>query len=178
MGEQSLWAYQHAKNVRSIADLARAFNLGARNLDRKIKEQNEIVGKKVVETAKEKFGYYQPSIGEFPSWKRLVHTTIAEKLEAGGAEDPLIGYYKPGHEPAYPKKLKDSITSHVDGLKVMIGTDNPLGDIHEYGAPAANIPPRPFLRPALWQNKEFIRTRMQLAWANTVALIARSIPPI
>ena len=42
-------------------------------------------------------------------------------------------------------------------------SNSDLGFIHEYGAPGANIPPRPFLRPGIESGKEAIAAKMQAA---------------
>jgi hypothetical protein len=167
--------HQYAKSFRSIAQLARAFDLAALGLEGEIQKQLRFVGVRIRDTAARKFGHYQPQIGEYPGWVALAPATVEAKARAGGAEDPLIGHYAKQPSNAWPVRLRNSIESHVEGLTVKIGSANPLAEIHEYGAPGRNIPPRPFLRPAVWENREYARDRMQVAWANTIRLIARYV---
>lgn len=63
----------------------------------------------------------------------------------------------------------DAHSAGVDAVRVALGgssqliTNAELGYIHEFGAPEANIPPRPFLEPGIRQSKEKIVARMEKA---------------
>jgi phage gpG-like protein len=71
-------------------------------------------------------------------WPPLSESTIEEEQRMGYPVDqPLL---RTG-------ALRDSIEAHVVGLHAEVGTNHPLGVIHEYGT--VTIPPRPFLQPAL-----------------------------
>lgn len=129
---------------------------------------------KVHATAISKFGHYQPPIGGFSAWKKLADSTIAQKERAGSGEDPLIGHYpkrkKKGSSKVrskpYPQSLRSSILMKVQGLTGFVGTNNPLGVYQEYGT--RHIPPRPFLRPALYQEQGFIKIQFRKAVAETL----------
>ena len=116
--------------------------------------------RRVRDTATKKFGKYQSAVGGFPAWAKLKPATIRRKAKAGGGEDPLIGHYLvKSRNRIHAMPLMSSISDYVTdgGWTGVVGTDDPIGKHHEYGAPKANIPPRPFLRPALFQEQAFIR---------------------
>ncbi len=115
---------------------------------------------KVRDTAVKKFGEYQPAVGPFPAWEQLKPATIKQKEKAGGGEDPLIGHYEHSQNNAWPAHLRNTIEIAVDGFQGAVGTRDPIGAHHEYGAPKKNIPPRPFLRPALFENLDEIHKEM------------------
>jgi len=124
---------------------------------------------KVRDDATKKFGTYQSAVGPYPAWENLKPATVASKVAAGGAEDPLIGHYPNGNGRTrrlkrttstgkkiyWPANLRNTIGIKVEGLNAAVGTDDPLGKFHEYGT--AHIPPRPFLRPALFENQEVVK---------------------
>ena len=125
------------------------------------------VGSEVRDTAMKKFGTYQPAVGPYNEWKQLADVTLRRKAKAGAPSDmPLIGYYLSTwkRKQVYGRPLRQSIEFYVDGWQVHIGTNNPLGDIHEHGR--GTVPPRPWLRPAAWQNQSYFVARMKQAWAN------------
>lgn len=123
----------------------------------------------VHKTAVEKFGHYQPSYGPFEAWAVLAPSTLRQKLKAGSSgDDPLIGHYPGKHKNrVYPTPLRQSISMQVDAasMTAQVGTNDPLGEWHEYGWSEFNVhyPPRPFLRPALYQNETWIRESMKEA---------------
>ena len=126
----------------------------------------------VHKTAIEKMGKYQPQIGPFEGWAALAASTVREKLQAGSAgDDPLIGHYPPGQKKSiYPTSLRQSITMEVAEMEAQVGTNDPVGEWQEFGTPT--IPPRPFLRPALYQNeekiKEIMKTTLGMALMRTL----------
>lgn len=136
----------------------------------------------VRDDAKKKFGKYQPAVGPFPAWENLAAGTIEQKSKAGGKEDPLIGHYRgKAHNKVWPAPLRNTIEIDCDGLTAFIGTADKLGSIHEYGCggssekhgPAGRqhnviIPPRPFLRPAMYENAERVRDEIALAIGETI----------
>lgn len=112
----------------------------------------------VKNTAAKKFGDYQPAYGPFEAWAALATKTVDEKIRHGAtSDDPLIGYYDEKGRKAYSIPLGKSIRTSIDRvmLSAQIGTNDPIGKYHEYGT--SRIPPRPFLRPALYQNEEMIK---------------------
>lgn len=117
----------------------------------------------VHKTAVEKFGEYQPQVGPYEPWALLTLETLHRKLDLGGASgpDPLIGHYEKGNS-VYPVPLRQSLSMKVEHLNGYVGTNDPIGEWQEFGTPKG-IPPRPFLRPALYQNEEWIKKTMEEA---------------
>ncbi len=165
-----------ARNVTTFADLAKRFATAPAKLEATVRRQLRAVGMRVRDTATEKFGIYQPSVGPYPAWDRLSPVTVRLKARAGGAEDPLIGHYPTGHRnTVWPAPLRTTIQSYVEDtgaftdMAVHVGTADPLGLYHEYGT--EDVPARPFLRPAAHQNEQFFLRRMAMAWQETAMLI-------
>ncbi|WP_088187545.1 hypothetical protein [Desulfosporosinus sp. FKA] len=121
----------------------------------------------VQKTAQEKFGEYQPAVGPYPAWNQLADSTIEQKAQAGGGEDPLIGHYpNSSGNKLYPTNLRQSLTIkiHESALAAEVGTNNPIGKWQEFGtADGERIPPRPFLRPALYENEDYIKKALKEA---------------
>jgi hypothetical protein len=133
---------------------------------------------KVRDTATKKFGILQPAVGPYPAWKMLTIDTVKEKArrEAPGLyADPLIGHYSgKSANKVWPAPLRTTIETHVDGWVATVGSRDPLAKWHEYGVTEAGknhditIPPRPFLRPALFEETDFIRSRLAFALGATI----------
>jgi HK97 gp10 family phage protein len=138
---------------------------------------------KVRDDATKKFGEYQPAEGPYPAWAQLKESTIKEKEKAGGGDDPLIGHYPSGtgnhkrmslknakdafkRTGKWPMPLRSSIGIETEGLTAAVGTDDPIGKYHEYGT--EHIPPRPFLRPALYENKDSIKNNVKEGIQNGI----------
>ena len=114
----------------------------------------------VQKTAQEKFGEYQPEIGPFPAWELLTIDTLHQKMDLAGSPgpDPLIGHYPEGERNELsPTSLRQAISIEIDeaNLTATVGTNDPIGKWQEFGTDRG-IPPRPFLRPALFENQDFI----------------------
>lgn len=150
---------------------------------------------RVVRTAQDKLGTYQPAVGEFPAWEKLKPESVRRKYSqknkkaaraylkkhgawgAGGNDDgPLVdnGF------------LSKAITSDDSDIKdgvmyigVMGGTvPNDKGSdpsvyaaTHEFGDTARNIPARPYLRPALYENQEQVAEDIGQAIAEEIETI-------
>lgn len=100
----------------------------------------------VEKTAKSEIGHYQPEVGPFQDWAPLADSTEAEKSRLGyPADAPLL------REGA----LRDSIEHEVHGNEAVIGSKSDIAAYQEFGT--ATIPPRPFIGPAAFRNKEKIR---------------------
>lgn len=96
--------------------------------------------------AKDKIGHYQGEAGPFPEWKPLADSTEDEKARLGYPSDaPLL---REGD-------LRDSIKHEVEGLEAVIGSQSPIAGYQEFGTD--HIPPRPFIGPAAFENKEKIQ---------------------
>lgn len=124
---------------------------------------------KVQATVKSKFGDYQGAVGPYPAWEPLKEETVKRKLKAGApGDDPLIGHYEgKSKNHVYPTSLRNSILVEVNGLTGQVGTNDPIGKYHEYGT--SRIPPRPFLRTALYQNEDFIKDQFREAVKKALA---------
>lgn len=137
-------------------------------------------GNLVVRTAKKKLGKYQQASAGYPSWPKLKPLTVRRKysknadaskrfikkhgswLNNGGNDDaPLVDT---GH-------LRQAITIDTSAIHdgiiyvgVATGEKNEQGSApgkyaaaHEFGYAKGNIPPRPFLRPAAYENIDNIQ---------------------
>lgn len=122
---------------------------------------------KVQSTAKSKFGTYQPGYGGFPAWSPLADSTIQQKARAGGGEDPLIGHYVYKSGGGAGGQLRGSILVKIGVMEATVGTNDPVGKYQEFGT-SRGIPPRPFLRPALYQNHGEIMTAFREALLATL----------
>ena len=64
-------------------------------------------------------------------------------------------------------------------MDAAVGTDDPIGEWQEYGTPEASpgtiIPPRPFLRPALYENQEKILENVAEALQEAMKKISRGV---
>jgi phage gpG-like protein len=147
----------------------------------------------VMGKAKQKLGTYQPASGGYPAWKLLSPLTVARKYtiksgqhkgflnkkgvelahQPGGwkvgstADGPLV---ESGH-------LRQAITTDDSDLShgVMYvgvaagspdqgkGSPGDYAAAHEFGYAPKNIPPRPYLRPALEESKEQIKEEVTKA---------------
>ena len=161
----------------TLTALAERFAAMPNKFEACVKLELKRVGMRVRDTAVRKFGTYQPASGPYDSWSALSPRTILEKQEAGAtSDDPLIGHYPPGKKNmVWPAPLRTTIESDVEGLRVNVGTADPLGEYHEYGTESEgggiHIPPRPFLRPAAFETEDYFRDRMKIAWEEAVKLL-------
>lgn len=121
---------------------------------------------KVQSTAKTKFGTYQPGVGGFPAWAPLAESTIKQKERAGGGEDPLIGHYVHKTGGRAGGQLRGSILVQIGVMEATVGTNDKIGTYQEFGT--SRIPPRPFLRPALYQNQSEIMMAFRKALLDTL----------
>jgi HK97 gp10 family phage protein len=93
--------------------------------------------------AKAKLGEYQDSAGPFNSWDELADFTKEDRVAKGFPEnEPLL---RTG-------ELRDSIAHEVIGLEAVIGSKDPIAEWQEFGTD--HIPPRPFIGPASFENKD------------------------
>lgn len=106
--------------------------------------------------AKEKIGHYQLAVGEFVEWTQLKDSTKADRVAKGyPADEPLL---RDG-------TLRDAIHTDVHRDHAFVGVESGLtpdgksdiGDIAVYlEMGTANMPPRPFLGPALYEQRDEI----------------------
>lgn len=154
------------KKISSLAELAAELDKHTFLLKANVQTAVAAGAVKVQATAKEKFGTYQPGIGGFPAWAPLADSTIQQKAKAGGAEDPLIGHYVGKTSGRPGGQLRNSVLVKVGPMEATIGTNDKIGEYQEFGT--SRIPPRPFLRPALYQEQGFIKTGFREAIINTL----------
>lgn len=101
---------------------------------------------KIIERdAKSQIGHYQPEVGQFQDWAPLADSTEAEKARLGyPADAPLL---REGD-------LRESIEHEVQGHEAVVGSKSEIAEYQEFGT--NTIPPRPFIGPAAFKNKEAI----------------------
>lgn len=106
----------------------------------------KIVANKIKKTAQNKIGHYQDQVGPFQDWAPLAQSTENEKERLGfNREEPLL---RTG-------ELRDSIECEVKFLEAVIGSKSDIAAYQEFGT--KYIPPRPFIGPAAYENKEKIK---------------------
>jgi HK97 gp10 family phage protein len=149
------------KQFRSLEDLARKLAEAPARVTLNVSEGILKTAVKVQGDAQKKFGTYQPAVGDFPAWTPLSEQTVAAKLKAGASgDDPLIGHSSSGKK-SKTTNLRGSILVHVEGLTGIVGTNDEVAEWQEFGT--KHIPPRPFLRPAVFENHAFLKEEMQRA---------------
>lgn len=95
--------------------------------------------------AKRQLGTYQPEAGPFAAWAPLAAATVADRIAKGFTpDDPLL---RDG-------TLRDSISRTVEGHEAAIGSTSDIAVYQELGT--EKIPPRPFLGPAAFNNREAV----------------------
>lgn len=171
-------------------------------------------GVQVAGTAKEKFGQYQPAVGEYPAWAPLKPESIRQKFLSNSkkfhisdsgkvrinmkraGQKYLEKYGRNAKVFGAGKQFQTSGTSD-DGplvatghLRAAIRTDDSdvsngyiyigvagkggkssVADYavaHEFGSAKQNIPPRPYLRPSVVENKDVIEEEIKRAIAQAI----------
>lgn len=106
----------------------------------------KVAVKLIEKTAKRKIGEYQKESGPFQDWAELAESTQEDRERKGyPTDEPLL---REGD-------LRDSIQSEVHILEGVVGSKSPIAAYQEYGTD--RIPPRPFIGPAAYENKEKIK---------------------
>lgn len=113
---------------------------------------------KIIENdAKRQLGVYQPEAGPFNAWSELADSTKNDRRSAGFPEDePLL---RTG-------ALRDSISREVHGTEAAVGSTSEIAVYQELGTD--KIPPRPFLGPAAFKNKDRIEAMLGRAVVNAL----------
>ena len=75
---------------------------------------------------------------EIEQWPDLAEATVEEKQRLGysGRISPTDPLYRTG-------ELRTSIGHAIDGNRVVLGSDDPIAEFHEFGT--SRMPPRPFI---------------------------------
>ncbi len=104
-----------------------------------------------VQEMKDQLGNYQQSRGDFQAWPPLQPETIATK--------------RTGDSPLYETGEMQAECQFFDmgPLKKLVGCTNHKAAWHEYGAPLANVPARPFVRPVVWLSVDDAKMGMRKA---------------
>lgn len=113
----------------------------------------EGLGRNVLVPAMEaKIGHYQRAVGEFPAWAPLADSTEDRKAAMGyPADAPLLA----------TGDLLAAFDSEVQGLELVAGSKDWKMPFHEFGT--RNMPPRPVVGPAAFENREAIRQALGAA---------------
>lgn len=105
----------------------------------------EKVAKIIERDAKDQIGHYQDAAGPFPAWAELADSTKADREHNGFPPDePLL---RTG-------ELRKSIQHEVSGSEAVVGSMLDIAAYQEFGT--ERIPPRPFIGPAAFKNKDKI----------------------
>lgn len=191
--------------MSDFKDLIRGLNKLPQAIQEGCEEGLKKAGITVIETAKEKLGEYQPSVGGYPAWAKLKPKSIRAKFlsksksfhvnennqvrinitNAGkkfltkyGTNAKVFGagkqFQASGTSDDSPLvdtgNLRAAITtddSDVSKGNIYIGVSGvPYGASHEFGDSSRNIPPRPYLRPSVVENKEEIEQQLKESISN------------
>jgi HK97 gp10 family phage protein len=127
-----------------------ALHLAAMELAVQIKAEKalEHTAELIEKTAKEELGHYQPAVGPFQAWPALAPGTLAHHAALGVGDSPLL----------VTGELYASIQHESSGNEAVIGSKMDIGAYQEFGTD--KIPPRPFMGPAAFVNKEKIERIM------------------
>ena len=167
------------KLIKAITNIEEVIQQGAQN---GLKQ----AGIRVMGTAKAKLGTYQPSVGEYPAWQTLKPQTVKRKYttKKGNIKKSGKEYFKKYGSLQPSGTADDSPLVNTGHLRAAITTDESqitqgniyigvvkgkaskkgkkasaiatYGAAQEYGSAKRNIPPRPYLRPSVVENKEEI----------------------
>jgi HK97 gp10 family phage protein len=96
--------------------------------------------------AKGRIGNYQDAVGPFPEWAELADSTEAEKERLG---------FPSGAPLERTGEMRDSIEREIVGLEGVVGSKDDIAEYQEFGTD--RIPPRPFIGPAAFANKDKIQ---------------------
>ncbi|MGS1028856.1 hypothetical protein [Burkholderia glumae] len=109
-------------------------------------------------TAKDEIGTYQGSVGPFNAWAQLAQSTQDERSRQG---------YSPNEPLLRTGDLRDSIEHETEQFQAVIGSKEDVAAYQELGT--KNIPPRPFLGPAVIRNSDQIAKILGAAVARGIA---------
>lgn len=127
----------------AFAEHLAVLSLGIARIEEKALEKCAVL---IEKDAKAQIGFYQPQVGPFQDWAPLADSTEAQKAKLGYALDaPLL---RKGD-------LRDSIEHEVENGVAVVGSKSDIAAYQEFGT--ATIPPRPFIGPAAFKNKENIQ---------------------
>lgn len=129
-------------------------------IERAQREGLEAAGEMLEHSARELIGQ------EYPEWPPLSPRTIAEKQRLGfygqvSSSDPLL---RTG-------ALRDSIKHSVEDDEVILGSDDPFAEFHEFGTELE--PPRPFIGTTMFREGH---DAAKLVWRHVMgAFVGRRV---
>jgi HK97 gp10 family phage protein len=135
-----------SKQLTSLGDLAKALTLGAVAAMVSAERGLAKAAQLVQEDAKDRIGHYQGAVGPFPDWAPLADATEADKAAKG---------YPLGAPLLREGDLRDSIVTETNITEAVIGSKMDIAAYQEFGT--TRIPPRPFLGPAAFENRDKIQ---------------------
>lgn len=129
-------------------------------MERELTVVVEAIAKFGGEVARRYIGHEQPSFSlaqpmpvYFPAWEPLAQSTIDDKT--------TLGFGPPDYQPLYRTgQMEQSISGAAVGLVGAVGSTDPVAVYHEFGAPQANLPPRPFLARAVAEIQPLLHRRI------------------
>jgi hypothetical protein len=115
------------------------------------------VAKLIADDARKRIGEYHSAVGPFPGWASLAESTMDERERLGYSRDEPL--HRRGDLRDAIMELPSEESAIVAVPSKMVATENGrrqvdiaiIAEAQEHGT--ATIPPRPFLGPALWQNR-------------------------
>lgn len=145
-----------ATEIPSFAAAALKIAAATAAMEKVQEETLEQIGLMVYKTAYAKFGVYQQAVGPYAAWAPLAESTKERRIAAGTTADQPL--YRPGMPMADGAHLRDTVSFDVQSWRstVTIGSTSDIMLENEVGQ--ENLPPRPVLGPALWENKNQIHT--------------------
>lgn len=104
----------------------------------------------IEKNAKDRIGQYQEQEGPFNKWADLADSTEAEKARLGYPSDaPLL---RTGD---LRDTIQHEIDDHLVDMSAVIGSKSDIAAYQEFGTD--KIPPRPFIGPAAFSQKDKIQ---------------------
>jgi hypothetical protein len=136
--------------VDGAAELSKLFSAALRTVEGSEAQSILDAGAdRIKKRAQAELGIYQEAVGPFAAWAPLAAATLAHK----SGDTPL-------YEEGDLEKAIDVLPSG-EPYTAYVGITDPdmqvIGAALEFGAPAHNLPPRPFMGPALYLEEDQIR---------------------
>lgn len=124
----------------------------------------DVVGRKalakaarlVEKTAHDKLGVYQAGVGPYNAWDALSARTLERHEQYGVGDTPLV----------LTGAMRSTIEHEIQDNVAVIGSKSDVAFWQEFGTPT--IPPRPFIGPAAFENRDAIEQMFALALATGI----------
>lgn len=108
----------------------------------------------IVKCAQDKIGEYQAAVGPFSAWADLAESTLEGGYDQHRRWYPgkiELGFSPPDNPLLRHGQLRGSIEKHLTENTIVVGTHDPVAHYQEFGTSDGEIPPRPFIGPAMFQ---------------------------